>query len=119
MADSDLFKAVEYRINSASEHLALYVKLNAIEEIDRDDHWYARLAMSLVLKTSDKEEVVWKYAFDDEQEIAEQDTLGVVATLSDIYNDEIDNAIESVSDVVRSYPGCLEPPADDSRSVNQ
>ena len=95
------------------------MKLNAIEEIDLNDHWYARLAMSLVLKTSDKEEVVWKYAFDDEREIAEQDTLGVVATLSGIYNDEIDKAIELLSDVVRSYPGCLEPSADDSQPVSR
>ena len=115
MESSGLFQAVEYRINSASDHLALYVKLNAIEERDRDEQWYARLAMSFVLKTSDKEDVIWKHAFDKELRAREQSALGIVATLSDIYNDEVDGAIESLSGFLPSYKGCLEPSADDSR----
>ena len=109
MASSGLFQTVDYRINSASDHLALYVKLNAIEERDRDEHWYARLAMSFVLKTSSKEEVIWKYAFDKEGRSKEQSALGIVATLSDIYNDEVDGTIESLSGFLPSYEGCQEP----------
>lgn len=116
MEGSELFPAVEYRINSASDHLALYVKLNAIEERDRDEQWYARLAMSFVLKTSDKEDVVWKHAFDKERQTRERSALGIVATLSDIYNEEITRAIESLSDFLPSYAGCLEHSADDSRA---
>jgi ABC-type uncharacterized transport system auxiliary subunit len=116
MESSGLFQTVEYRINSASEHLALYVKLNAIEERDRDDQWYARLAMTFVLKTSDKEVVIWKHTFDEERRAKEHSALGIVATLSDIYNDEVDGATESLSRFLPSYKGCLEPSADDSRA---
>ena len=119
MESSGLFEAVEYRINSASEHLALYVKLNAIEERDRDEQWYARLAMSFVLKTSDKEEVIWTHAFDKERRATEQSALGIVATLSDIYNHEVEDAIESLSGFLPSYEGCLERSENDSRAESQ
>jgi ABC-type uncharacterized transport system auxiliary subunit len=119
MSHSGLFETVEYRINSASDHLALYVKLNAVEERDRNEKWYARLAMSFVLKTADNESVIWTHEFDEERPAQVKSALGVVATLSDIYNTELNEVMESLSIFLPTYAGCTKDTAAISRSECQ
>ena len=103
---SGLFQAVEPRIHSPSDHLALYVRLNALEEKDRGGEWYARLAMRFTLRTSRGDALVWRYAFDTEQRVSRRDVLGVVEALSAIYNKELDQAMISLSAFVSSHAEC-------------
>lgn len=103
---SGLFAAVEHQIHSSSDHLGLYANIHAIEEIDREDKWVARLAMSLMLKNAKDEQIVWKYDFDAEKEVPNKDLYSVVETLSMIYNKQMNLAVESLEKFTASYANC-------------
>jgi uncharacterized lipoprotein YmbA len=108
---SGLFSEVEQQFPYSEHHLMLHVLLNAMEETDQGDGWYARLAMSFVLRTADDQAVLWRRSFDAERPVKHHDVLDVVRTLSAIYNQQTDRTLASLADFVASYPECRKPPA--------
>jgi ABC-type uncharacterized transport system auxiliary subunit len=103
---SRLFSAVETYVHSSSEHMALYVKVNSIEEIDIGAQWNAHLAMEFLLKSADDDAPLWRYEFDETKPISNQDVLSLIQTLSHIYNEQTDQMLQSLAELVKSSDKC-------------
>lgn len=106
LESSGVFPAVESYVHASSDHLALYARLNALEELDGEDEWTARMAMSFVLKSSSDDAILWKYEFDATLPAQRKNITSVVSTLSDIYNLEIDKMISDLEAFLTGYPEC-------------
>lgn len=114
---SNYFPGVETYIHSSSDHLALYTRINALEEVDEEegDKWNARLALSFVLKEPTTDEVIWRYAFDRTERVMEKNPRELVRTLSHIFFAETEKMTARLRQFVLGYEGCMksepEPPA--------
>jgi ABC-type uncharacterized transport system auxiliary subunit len=107
---SGLFPVVESYVHASSDHLALYARIDAIEEIDTEDGWSARLAMSFHLKRSDSDDVPWRYYFDASAPVAEENVPAVVAVLSGIYRAKTEELTAELRRFLQTYPGCRPTP---------
>ncbi|MFO8072197.1 MAG: ABC-type transport auxiliary lipoprotein family protein [Polyangia bacterium] len=107
---SDLFPVVESYVHASSDHLALYARIDAIEEIDTEDGWSARLAMSFHLKRSDADDLLWRYEFDATEPVAEESIPAVVAALSGIYRAKTEELTAELRRFLATYPGCRPTP---------
>jgi len=105
---SRLFSSVESLVHAPIEYFALYGKIDAIEEIDGDNGWNARIAMSFTLKDSKNDNVVWAYEFDEQKPVEHKDITSVVSTLSKVYNEEVQKMMDSMSSFLSSSELCQE-----------
>lgn len=103
-----LFPVVESSMYSSRNHLSLLVKLNNLEEIDRGGTWYARLAMSFILRDETAEASLWNSQFDIRKEVPQTEVKAVVEVLNSIYNEEIDKVVASLTRLFNNQNGCGE-----------
>ena len=105
-----VFAAVEPRIASSRDHLALLGTVDAVELISRGEHLEARLAMTLRLRDTATETTAWEHAFDTRRPVVADDPEAAVGEtvriLSAIYNAEIDAAVQLLQRFAATYPGC-------------
>jgi uncharacterized lipoprotein YmbA len=111
LRDSNFFPGVETYIHSSSDHLALYTRINALEEVDEEEgeKWNARLALSFVLKEPADDEVIWRYEFDRTERVLERTPRELVKTLSRIYFAETEKMAARLRQFIVGYDGCQEP----------
>lgn len=63
--------------------------LEAIEQIDGDNQWHARLAMTLRLKSGRSDTLLWEHSFDRTVPCAERQLERVVDAINTILTDEL------------------------------
>jgi uncharacterized lipoprotein YmbA len=118
---SNFFPGVETYIHSSSDHLALYTRVNALEEVDQEEgeKWNAHLALSFVLKEPATDEVIWRYAFDRTERMLEENPRELVKTLSQIFFTETEKMAARLRQFVLGYPGCREKETGTSASFEE
>jgi uncharacterized lipoprotein YmbA len=107
MQGKNIFVGVERYIHSSLDHLALYTRINALEEVDDGDKWNARLAMDFVLKEPQTDEVLWRYGFDRTERVLEKNPRELVKTLSGIYHSETEKMMARLQGFLSTYDGCF------------
>jgi uncharacterized lipoprotein YmbA len=108
LANSNIFPGVERYIHSSSDHLALFARINAIEEIDRGEEWTARMAMTFVLKDPRDDSVAWRHSFDRTEPVREKKPAQLVRTLSRIYHVEAEKMVSALEMFILGFEGCRE-----------
>lgn len=118
LMQKELFSAAENYVNSSIDHLAMYVTISAIEEVDGKGGWDAHLAMSFLLKETRKDEVIWQYDFDKTRKTEKRNLASLVEALSQIYNSETDKMLVSLAHFIETYEQCHEkPPAPEAQET--
>lgn len=106
LEQAKIFTAIETFVNSSSEHLTLYPKLNAIEELDIDGQWHARLGMQFVMKDDRDENIIWEHEFDKTQKVDDEEVPELIHTMSLIYNAEANKMIARMRKFLVNYAPC-------------
>lgn len=70
----------------------------AVEEVDRQDVWYARLAMEVELVDFKSREILYDYQFDRQEELATKSVALIPITLSNILREELDKIVLDISE---------------------
>lgn len=107
---SNYFPGVESYIHSSGDHLALFVRINALEEVDQEqgEKWNARLALSFVLKESTSDQVIWRHSFDRTERVMERNPRDLVRTISHIFFTETEKMTARLRQFLLGYQGCSE-----------
>jgi ABC-type uncharacterized transport system auxiliary subunit len=106
LESAHLFPAIESAVHSSRRHLSLFARLHRLEEVDRGDEWFARLALSMDLRDDQSETVLWRYQFDVTRKAPENQIQAVIEVLNEIYNEELDSAVASLERYLTNNGGC-------------
>ncbi len=101
-----IFSSVENHIESSSDHMLLSLNLLGIEEIVHKREHSARLAIRFQLRDPKTEELIFRYEFDKSLPFEDKEVTTLIETLNQIYNDEVDGMIPSLTRAVRNYDHC-------------
>lgn len=74
----------------------LHGEIEAIEEYDSGDTWYAHLALSFRLVRFRDRTVVWSYRFDRKKEVFNKEPVYVVRGMSELMDEEMNRILEGV-----------------------
>lgn len=88
IGESGLAARVTRKLEDRIPEYTLSGDVDAIEELDSDNLWYAHLAMHFYLQKATEETVVWKYSFDERREVRVKEPKIIVRTLSEILERE-------------------------------
>lgn len=117
--DAGIFSFADTSVHVSGSHLTLITKLHNLEELDRDGVWHGRLSMHFALKDEMEETTFWEHHFDTMRQVPSMDIKSVVKVINDIYNDEMDQIIESLTAFFKTNNGCgpreVEVPASSGR----
>jgi cholesterol transport system auxiliary component len=81
---ANLFEEVNSDIGERDPDYILDGIVQAIEEYDNDEKWYAHLELDLKLKMAANDSVVWRQSYNLRTEVSNQEPVFVVRTLSSI-----------------------------------
>lgn len=81
---ANMFEEVNSDIGERDPDYILDGVVQAIEEYDNDEKWYAHLELDLKLKMAKNDSVVWRQNYNLRTEVANQEPVFVVRTLSSI-----------------------------------
>jgi ABC-type uncharacterized transport system auxiliary subunit len=71
--------------------------VDAVEQVDRDDGWQARLALTFYLRRGDSERIVLRHAFDVTMPCAKRRPEEVARTISEIFEREAERLGRRIS----------------------
>ena len=103
--DAHLFTGVDSSVNVSGPHLSLLIKLYVLEEVDKDNDWQGRLAVKIVLRDEMADRFLWAHRFDVRRSADKREVKSVVEVLNRIYNEQMDEAMTSLSGFLHSN-GC-------------
>jgi ABC-type uncharacterized transport system auxiliary subunit len=75
-------------------------EIEAIEEYDSGDKWYAHLAMTLRLVRFADRTIIWTYQFDRKQEVFNKEPVYVVRGMSDLMEEEMQEVLAGVQEAM-------------------
>lgn len=101
LANSRLFSAIRVYHRGCQGDLVLTGKVEAVEEVDRKDGYYAHLNIIFNLYRGDDKEAVWTYGMDLEEKVEERPPLGVVETMSGMFFNGIEDMVENMERFLR------------------
>lgn len=100
----NLFRDISLTYKAGVPDFELEGQIDAIEEYDSGDTWYAHLAMSFRLVKFSDRKVVWTYRFDEKKEVFTQDTVYVVRALSELMDVQMQKMVAEIDQAVsREY----------------
>ncbi len=103
-----LFENVTRTVESYIPDFYLGADIQAIEEYDNKDSWYAHLAIEYQLEDAKSNQIVWKKMFDLRKTVAQQEPVYVVRELSfllETMNDRMTKELEVVLDEAKDKAG--------------
>ncbi|HDP95700.1 MAG TPA: hypothetical protein ENN40_10135 [Candidatus Aminicenantes bacterium] len=92
----NVFARVIQSAAEAEPDWVLHSRLNAIEECDQRDVWFARLSMSIRITTHDGKRVLAEHRFDRMDRLARRDSRLLPRVLSRILQTEMDKVVEKL-----------------------
>lgn len=106
-----MFESVQMTIHAGRDYLGLLASVAAIELIAEDNKLEARLAMTLRLRDTKTDRMIWEHHFDTVQPVHGKrfDVEDTVRTLSAVYNAELRSSLKLLSGFLPSYEGCAKP----------
>lgn len=93
---SSLFSKVTRKLGDYPPDFILTGDIDAIEELDSSDLWFAHLSINLSLERFSDKKVVWSYSFDRKRKVLVKDPRIVVRALSEIMSKEMSLIIDSL-----------------------
>ena len=106
LSAAGLFTEIQSYIHATDDHLGLFVKIVALEELDDGKDWTGRLAMSFALKDPATEAVLWSHSFDARKKAQARTLVALMEALSQIYNAEFDKMRRSLAAYLANAPIC-------------
>ncbi len=101
---ANLFRDTALVYQRAVPDYELMGEIEAIEEYDSGDKWYAHLAMSLRLVRFSDRTIVWSYQFDRKQEVFNKEPVYVVRGMSDLMEEEMHRILAGVQEAMDNQP---------------
>ncbi len=101
---SGVFAGVVARLGTAPPTYVLDSSVEAIEELEGGDLWYAHLAMTLRLSRFDDNRAVWQFSFDERRPINRQDLGLVTRALSEILDEQLGIALRQMEAALDGKP---------------
>ena len=101
---ANLFRETALVYQRAVPDYELVGEIEAIEEYDSGDKWYAHLAMSLRLVRFSDRTVIWSYQFDRKQEVFNKEPVYVVRGMSDLMEEEMERILTGVQEAMDREP---------------
>jgi ABC-type uncharacterized transport system auxiliary subunit len=92
----NLFRQVSLVYQREVPDFELVGQINAIEEYDAGDTWYAHISMSLQLVRFSDRKVIWAYEFDRKKEVFTKEPVYVVRAMSEIIEEEMRKIISGI-----------------------
>ena len=106
LATENLFDEVDSIVFLPEPDLTLFVKVQNLEEIDRNKTWNGRLAMSFSLKDDVSDDVVWEYRFDEINPAKKNDIKEMIQAINDIYNRQMVKVVHALKLFITRYKKC-------------
>jgi ABC-type uncharacterized transport system auxiliary subunit len=75
--------------------------IDALEEVDLDDDWRARLAMTFTLRSAESDKIVMRHAFDVIMPCAKRSPEAVAKTISSVLSRESARLARKIADALR------------------
>lgn len=84
-----IFNTVELEYTDKPPEYELSAEVDAIEEYDSGNDWYAHLAMKIELSRFSDKKVLWRHSFDRKRPVYKKNPVYVIRTLSEILKTEM------------------------------
>lgn len=110
VSDAGIFRSVVERMGAAAPAYVLDTNVEAIEELQGGDVWFAHLAMTWRLARFDGNLTVWQYSFDERRPLARQDLAQVVRAMSEILDEQLRIALPQIDAVLAGRSPPTNPP---------
>jgi ABC-type uncharacterized transport system auxiliary subunit len=101
----NLFRDTALVYQRAVPDYELVGEIEAIEEYDSGDKWYAHLAMSIRLVRFSDRTIIWSYQFDRKQEVFNKEPVYVVRGMSDLMEEEMHRILAGVQEAMDKEAG--------------
>jgi ABC-type uncharacterized transport system auxiliary subunit len=92
------FNKVITKYSEGDPDIIIRAKVNAVEEYDMSNTWYARLAIEFKVKAFHTGETVMVYSFDRKEKLLEKKVGRVSVRISAILEDELAKLLEQLND---------------------
>jgi ABC-type uncharacterized transport system auxiliary subunit len=112
VSDAGIFRTVVERMGAAAPAYVLDTNVEAIEELQGGDVWFAHLAMTWRLARFEDNLTVWQFSFDERRPLARQELAQVVRAMSEILDEQLRIALPQLEAALAGRS----PPADPSKS---
>ena len=127
VSDAGIFRTVVERMGAAAPAYVLDTNVEAIEELQGGDVWFAHLAMTWRLARFEDNLTLWQFSFDERRPLARQELAQVVRAMSEILDEQLRIALPQLeaalagrsppvdpakSGSARAPPPAPDPPAD-------
>jgi len=101
LRDAKLFRELTRSIETEEADYVLKGEINALEEYDNEDLWFAHLALSLYLEDSRTNKIVWMRNWDYRKKVLQQEPVFVVRELSELLEKTVNEASLSLDSMFR------------------
>lgn len=96
LLQANLFRETSLVYQRQVPDYELQGEIEAIEEYDSGDQWYAHLALALRLVRFSDRTVVWAYHFDRKKEVFNKEPVYVVRGMSELMEEEMAKVLEGI-----------------------
>lgn len=107
---SGIFRSVVSRLGAKPPAYVLHTSVQAIEELQGGDVWFAHLAMTFRLARFDDNRAVWQYTFDERRPLNKQDLGLVVRAMSEILDEQMNLILPQIDALLAGKPAPVAPP---------
>jgi len=104
LAHADLFENVSQEYGERRPDYELFGTVDAIEELDSGDEWFAHLAFTLRLTRFRGEKVLWSHRVDAKKQVYNKEPVYVVKALSELMEAEGEKIVTSLRAFLKNRP---------------
>lgn len=97
---SGIFRSVSPRLGTRAPEYTFESTIQAMEQLDGGEVWYAHLAMDFRLVRFDGDAVIWRKSFDERRPVNTKDVGLTVRALSEILTEQLDISMREVDAVL-------------------
>ena len=101
LSECGAFARVMTKYSEGDPDIIVRSKVNAVEEYDISNTWYARLAMEFKIKAFGTGETLLVYSFDRKEKLLEKKVGRVSVRISAILEDELAKLLEQLNDKLK------------------
>ncbi|MBI3180034.1 MAG: membrane integrity-associated transporter subunit PqiC, partial [Deltaproteobacteria bacterium] len=103
LSTSGIFRSVVARLGTTAPTYVLDSSVEAIEELQGGNLWYAHLAMTFRLARFDANRAIWQYTFDERRPLNRQDLGLVTRAMSEILDEQLRIALGQMQAVLPKH----------------
>lgn len=104
LSTSGIFRSVVARLGTTAPMYVLDSSVEAIEELQGGNLWFAHLAMTFRLARFDDNRSIWQYSFDERRPLNRQDLGLVTRAMSEILDEQLQIALGQMQATLAGKP---------------